>query len=250
MHSEETSFIYEVTKLPHEIMSHSQYKSRLHNAVNSMVSQRLAVKGELRCDHVVDERMIGPGIPSHQKTDIILRQFERWAADKFTGMFDAQCNSCSHCKIETRVENRFVTSDYLVQAVCKCTAKSMHGATCFDGYVPSSNQWSWQDDIEAVGAVFEIAPPDSTGSRMATLVLQHDHATQDFSFDPKGYSSAKFYGDFRDEPPGPLTRTNADSGYMTEKELKLANAALARVKQHVRATLPTPRPQTPMDDAW
>lgn len=46
-----------------------------------------------------------------------------------------------------------------------------------------------------------------------------------------------------------MTRNNADSGYLTREELKLANEALARTAKEYRATQ-TPQPATPMDDAW
>lgn len=249
MHSEETSFVYVASRLPDEIMDHEEYVKRRDEAVRMMIGERLCVKGELMIKQEVDERMLGAGIPEHQRAEVMRRQFERAAVEKFSGQYDAACMSCSHHHMETYIEISHVTHGYILRGCVKCAAVKNSGATCFDGYSPVSRKWLWIEEAqEAVGVRFKMEEQNKKGEQLVTMIIDHDHQKLDLS-DP--ITAFKRYGEsMHDEPPGIMTRNNADSGYLTSKELKMANEALKVTSKIVRATLPTPKPQTPMEDAW
>lgn len=252
MQQEETNIIYRAKDLPEQIMSHAEYKRVRDQAVFNMVGQRLAVKGELRLRHEMDEFALGAGIPDHRRVDIMRSQFERHAADKFTGQFDSQCNSCPHCTVDVQVEVSHQHHRHIMHAICYCKAKKSVGITCFDGFMPSNEQWVWPGDSNVVGAELRIEKSSKVMEATAQLVFHHASESEDYSIDPTrppGFRMSA-YGDLHNEPPGPMTRINGDSGYLTEKEMILANEALERTSKFIRASLPTPKPATPIDDAW
>lgn len=247
MEEEETSFVVNVHYIPDTIMSDAEYRSRRDRAVESMLSERLATKGVLVMRQEVNEHELH-GVPDHQRPSIILKHFERAALYEFSKQFDSNCVECPHRKIDVMMDHDVHRMGLTVAAKCYCGAKLQGGATCFDGYMPGSNSWLWPD-YKAVRAHFKVDKPNAKGLVFAHLAFAIGR--EDEMFDMHSPSRLRgVYGDVRDEPPGPMTRINADSGYLTQDEIKMADKALAGVSKIVRASMPSPQPQTPCEDAW
>lgn len=247
MEAEETTFLYNVQYLPQTVMSDAEYKARRDGAVESMLGQRLATKGVLALEQIVDERMLSElGIPAHQRQAHLTRWFEREANHKFATQIDSNCMDCPHRATEVALLNDHKMYELRIRAKTLCGAKLNGGATCFDGYMPGSNMWKWPEH-SAIIAEFAVGKPNKQGLTFATLCFVHADRSTTF-YDPRELSVHKEFGDIRDEPPGPMTRNNADSGYLTRDEIELADIELAKLSKVVRATMPSP--QTPCDDAW
>ncbi len=246
MHREETSFIYNIKQLPNEIMSHQEYCNRRDQAIKRLVDDRLATKGHLRLVNRMDPDRLGAGIPLHQRQELTLRQFERYAADQFTGQFDKQCNTCQHCKLTVNaVQNHSALTVEMI-AECYCTAMKFEGAECFDGYMPKTRQWRWQSNLEPSMVEFDLT---AFGDELkAEMTIIHDTPVMNYA--DTRLAPLHHALNAHDEPEGIMVRNNADSSYLTQSELKMANQALARTAKKYRATQPTPQPATPMDDAW
>lgn len=248
MQHEETSFIYDVKYLPAEVMSDDEYRRRRDEAVQDMTGRRLGRTDGFRVNKTLNRHELGAGIPSHRSEDVMRRQFERFAADHFTGQFDERCNTCKFCQLDINASQDIASNSLMLTATCYCKGRKMQGVACFDGYVPSMDKWRWDGEEMPVHASFQVRE-NMKGDRLATLNIVHDNPMARPYDDPM--TMTRHFGDnMRDEPPGFMTRNNADSGYLTREELKLANEALARTAKEYRATQPTPQPATPMDDAW
>lgn len=249
MRREETGFAYNVKYLPDEVMSHKEYCRRRDEAIVQLVGDRLASKGRMRLVKKHDATMLGMGIPPHQRDEIMLRQFERYAADNFSGQFSSECNTCRHCKVEVEIAHDHTSPGINMIAECYCEAMKRPGLECFDGYVPATVQWRWQDDLVPIEVSFDItAEGDKVVAEMA--IVHDDPRFQGFTDPLSGSRHLHYGGNLHDEPQGLMARNNVDSSYLTREELKMANEALARTAKKYRATQPTPQPATPMDDAW
>lgn len=249
MHHEETSILYNIRYLPDQVISHDEYVARRDRAVQLMVGDRLATKGTLVTKQTINRFDLHrePGIPDHMRNEVMLRQFERMARSDFEGKFDKQCFDCAHCKIDVRMSLDSMTGNLELAALCFCEGMKKGGLTCFDGYIPLTQQWQWPP-YKAVSASFAVSEPNPKGLSFATLHFDHAEPVNDMDGRLAGFHMISY--NTHDEPPGLITRNNADSEYLTKDEIKLANDALAKVSKMVRATMPTPRPQTPMEDAW
>lgn len=250
MHDEQTSILYNVKYLPDQVMSHDEYVARRDTAVARMVGDRLATKGTLCVKRTITrmEMFQERGIPDHMRNEVMMRQFERQARSQFEGQFDRQCFDCGNCKVDVRISLNGMTGDTELTALCFCEATKKGGLTCFDGYLPLTQQWEWPP-YQPVAAEFKVGEPNPQGLVFTTLHFSHSELTMNMDERFGGFHTLS-YNNAHDEPPGLMTRNNADAEYMTKAEMKLANEALARVSKMVRATLPTPRPQTPTEDAW
>lgn len=245
---EDTSFVVNVRYLPQTIMSDAEYKTQRDRAVKYMTENRLATKGVLVMQQEVNELEFR-GVPSHQIDSVALRQFERQADYEFAKQFDSNCLECPHRKMDVCMDRNNVTRGIMVRAKTLCGAKLNGTAHCFDGYMPGANAWLWPD-YEAVDAKFRVSPPNEKGLVFATLELFHDRPMPE-PYDPREMPSmAMFASNVHDEPPGYTTRQNVDGAYLTSKEIKLIDRSLAGLSKMVRATLPSPQPQTPCEDAW
>lgn len=252
MELEDTGIVVNVQYIPDTIMSDAEYKSKRDAAVQSMLQNRLATKGVLLFQACVDERLLH-GIPAHQSTSIILEQYGRHAEYEFNKQMDGNCSTCKHRKIDVHLEHDMHARGVSVKAKCMCAAKLQGGATCFDGYMPGSNSWLWPE-YSTQAVEFRVDRPNEKGLVFAHMMFHvGEQQRAPLSFDPNEPPYMRMpnpYGDVRDEPPGHMTRINADGAYMTSDEIKMADAALKRLKQQYRNSLPTPKPQTPMEDAW
>lgn len=244
---EDTGIVLNVRYLPDTIMSNAEYRAKRDAAVESMLRDRLATKGVLVTQMAVREHEFA-GVPAHQKHSVMMQQFERQAEREFHRQVDNNCMECPHKKIEVSLNNDMVDMTYTIRAKCFCGAKRQGGATCFDGYMPGSNSWLWPRD-RAIRAQFRVDNPNPQGLVFAKLEFIIGEEEQ--IFDPSRPPSHRdIYGDVHDDPPGPMTRINADGAYMTKEEIEMADVAMAKLAKTVRATLPSPQPQTPCDDAW
>lgn len=251
MELEDTGIVVNVQYIPDTIMSNAEYKSKRDAAVESMLRDRLATKGVLVMKQEVNEHELH-GVPDHQKNSIILKHFERAALYEFSKQFDSNCVECSHRKIDVMMEHDHHRMGVTVAAKCYCGAKLQGGATCFDGYMPGSNSWLWPE-YATRDVTFKVDRPNEKGLVFARMMFRVDHDPMEM-YDPTEPPYMRKpktpFGDVRDEPPGQMTRINADGAYMTSEEIKMADAALKRLKKEYRNSLPTPQPQTPCEDAW
>lgn len=246
MELEDTGIVVNVRYLPGTIMSNAEYKAKRDAAVESMLRDRLATKGILVMQMAVREHEF-VGVPTHQKHSVMMQQFERQAEREFHRQVDNNCMECPHKKIEVSLDSNMMDMTQTVRAKCFCGAKRQGGATCFDGYMPGSNSWLWPRD-RVVRASFIMDKPNPQGLVFAKLEFAIGEEPE--IFDPSRRAHLDMYGDVHDDPPGPMTRINADGAYMTKEEIEMADAALAKLAKAVRATLPSPQPQTPCEDAW
>lgn len=251
MELEDTGIVVNVQYIPDTIMSDAEYKSKRDAAVQSMLQNRLATKGILMFQARVDERLL-QGIPQHQSTSIILEQYGRHAEHEFNRQMDSNCATCSHKKVDVFLEHDAHTRGISVKAKCGCEAKLKGGTTCFDGYMPASNSWLWPE-YATRDVTFRVDRPNEKGLVFAHMMFRVDHDPLEL-YDPNEPPYMRKpkspFGDVRDEPPGQMTRVNADGAYMTSEEIKMADAALKRLKKEYRHSIPSPQPQTPMEDAW
>ena len=254
MFQEETQFVFNTNALPTKVMTHTQYLAIKAQVIHDLTHEKLASKGRMAFDMRMPQEWIPDNVPIESRHGLGKVQFERIAANHFTGQFDERCARCEMCKLETMVDMDYSRMDYIARATVHCGATESHrGYACFDGYIPYSKKWTWNNELVPIHVSFDTTGEalSRNGGQFVKMTIVHDRPSMcDYRADP-GIIPSIFDGtESHDEPQGTMARNNASSEYLTEAEYEMANEALDRKRTCLKASAPTPQPKTPCDDAW